>query len=125
MPGIGSSVFNLPVTNTGAIVGLSGRISLAGGGSFGGSINAANGMEVSFEDGGLMTGAFTAGYGGSNVLDSGAFILGPAVSFGGEGTNELTGSSIQLGNFLPANLLLLGGTIQLPATFVGGSITTI
>lgn len=88
-----------------------------------GTVNAESGL-IYLNSGGYLDGSFNA-TNAANVLAGGTFTYGPAASFNGPGTNEMTGGSMELTNAPLANLVLAGGTITLGPAFENGSITNL
>ncbi|HWD19403.1 MAG TPA: hypothetical protein VHB20_08985, partial [Verrucomicrobiae bacterium] len=123
--GPGTTTIDPAVINSGAITVLNGTLDFRGGGTFGGTINVANGAFASWDNGGVLSGSFLVGYGGSINLNGGAFSFGPSVTFGGAGVSSQFGGSLTLLDNPIPNLLLKGGSVILPPTFQGGSIANL
>jgi len=106
-------------TNLGVVEVLTGSMEFNAG-SFGGVFIATNGTALTLDDGGIVSGAFSAGFGAVIDLAGGTFTQTPSVSFGGAGLCEQTGGTLTLLNTSIPNLQLNGGTVYL-AGFRRGS----
>jgi hypothetical protein len=126
--GSGTTAINVLFTNTGVVSVLSDTLTFNSAGSFGGVIGAdASGTTINIQNGGLLSGSFTAAAGAVISLNGGTFTVVPStVSFGGAGICRLTGGTLlpALDALLP-NLQLLGGTFSLSPAFQGGTITNL
>ncbi|MGA2747428.1 MAG: hypothetical protein ABSG59_01520, partial [Verrucomicrobiota bacterium] len=111
-------------TNIGTVELLTGTIDF-GYGAFGGQFEAANGTAFNLENGGVLTGSFTAGVQAVVDLTGGTFTQAASLSLGGAGTYEMTGGTLTLLNNTIPNLQLEGGTILTSPGFQGGSITNL
>ena len=100
----GATVISIPMINSGQVTTLSGTLNFNGGGSVGGTFNAAGGAVIDFS-GGSFSGA-------------GAAINGP-------GLIQFNGGSLALASNVIPNLALTGGTVFLGSNFQGGAITNL
>ncbi len=123
--GLGTAAISIPFHSSGGVSVLSGILDFRGGGDFGGTLTTANGATITLSGGGALLGTFNAGYGGSIALSGGTFTLGPSVKFGGAGICQQTGGVLTLLDTPVSNLLLAGGTVNLPPTFQGGAIANL
>jgi hypothetical protein len=101
----GNTTIGIPLYNSGAITAAVGTVTFTGGGTLGGSIGAASGSTVNFNNG-------TFSYTTPPILT-------------GPGTVELTGGSLTLVNDIIPNLVLAGGTVSLGPNFQGGTIANL
>jgi Bacterial Ig domain/Protein of unknown function (DUF642)/Divergent InlB B-repeat domain len=124
-PTTGTSTIAATFINNGLIDVQSGTLTVSGGGSFGGTFQAATGTTVNFSNGGYLNGTYAPATNASFNLTGGSFSYGPALSFNGAGTSSFTGGNITLTNAPIPNLQLTGGTVALGANFENGSITNL
>lgn len=125
LQGRGVTAINVLVTNTGVVSVLNGSLDFNQPGNFGGSLTAANGTSLIFNNGGVLSGSFFTGIDATIDLSGGAFSPTASVSFGGAGTSEQTGGSITLLNNVIPNLIENGGTVNLAPGFQNGSINNL
>ncbi|HWY78290.1 MAG TPA: hypothetical protein VN281_21925 [Verrucomicrobiae bacterium] len=102
----GITSFDIPIINSGLVMGLQGTLSFGGGGILAGTFAAATNATINFS--------------GGNFTNSGP------VSMIGPGTFELSANAglILLADAIP-NLPLVGGTVHLGPAFQGGTITNL
>jgi choice-of-anchor C domain-containing protein len=122
----GMSTFSgVAFNNNGEVNVGSGTLTLAAGGSLGGSFTASNTAVINFSGGGLLKGVFTAQMGGGVNLTGGAFTNDEAV-FIGPGATSMTGGTLLLTNDISSELLLAGGIVMLGPQFQqSGAITNL
>ena len=119
-----TTTVNEDFTNAGTLEVLSGALTL-GNGAFGGQIEVANGTVLTLNNGGVLSGSFTAGAQASVNLTAGTFTQTPSISLAGPGNYDMSGGTLTLLNNLIPNLQLTGGTIDTGPAFQGGSITNL
>ena len=91
-----------------------------------GTISAANGSTMNFDNGGTLSGSFTTGYEfGDQFSPVEHLPQRPRFLSSGSGTSEQTGGTFNALNTVIPNLQLVGGTLNLPAGFEGGAITSL
>ena len=121
-----TTVIDVAFTNTGTVSVESGELDFDyANGALGGVFLAANGTALEFNNGGLLSGSFTAGFGANIGFDAGTFSEAPTVAFGGAGAVEMEGGTLTLLSDTNPNLQLNGGALNLPAGFQGGTITNL
>ena len=103
--GTGTSIISIPFYNSGAVTVLAQTLTFNGGGTLGGTFNAAAGATINF-NGGNFT-----------------YTSVPALS--GLGTIRLSGGTLTLLNDVIPNLQLAGGTVSLGPAFQGGTVTNL
>ncbi|HEV7926591.1 MAG TPA: Ig-like domain-containing protein, partial [Verrucomicrobiae bacterium] len=126
-PTTGTTTFDLVMENTGVVDIQEGAIYFSNE-----ATNSATGIyqcesnaSMTFDDGGILAGAYTAAEGGSVDFSGGTFTIVPPLLLNGAGGYEITGGTLTLTNSLITNLAMLGGVINLPSGFQGGSITNV
>jgi Bacterial Ig domain/Protein of unknown function (DUF642) len=120
----GTTSVSVPFTNTGTVNVLSGALTF-GNGNFGGAFQTANGTQLTFNNGGVLAGAFSAAYDASINFAGGTFSETSGVTFSGTGAMQMTGGNLTLLNGVPPNLALNSGTVSLSPNFEGGVITNL
>ena len=104
--GTGTTTIYIPLINSGSVTALQGTLSL--------------------NDGGTLSGAFTAGTGAAINFASGGFTNSGPVSINGPGAVQLTGGTLTLLTDIITNLPLTGGTVDVgPAFQQGGAVTNL
>lgn len=124
-PATGTTTVSATFINNGLIDVLTGTLTLSGGGSFGGTLQAAAPTTVNFSGGGYLNGNYTVASTASLNMTGGNFFYGPSLSFNGAGSSSFDGGNITLTNAPIPNLQLTGGTIALGPNFENGSITNL
>ncbi len=116
------SIFDLPLANTGNVEVLAG-VFLMETPTLGGNWLVGTNADLSFSDGGLMNGSYSAALGGTLTLSEGVFSYTTVPMFTGGGSFLLNGGTLLLEDDLLPNLRLVGGVVYLSPNFQGGSIT--
>lgn len=101
----GTTTFQIPLLNSGFVVGLEGALD--------------------FDGNGLLTGTFTAGSGAFINFTGGDFTNSGPVTINGHGTVQLLGASLFLLTDTISNFPLTSGMVNLGPAFQGGTITNL
>src|SRR5208282_3785810 len=100
-----TTTFSVALTNSGAVAVEDGVINFNGGGDLDGSFSAAAGTAIHFSGGNF------------------GFVNSPALT--GPGAIQFTGGTLTLYNNVLPGLALVGGTLDVGASFQGGAITNL
>lgn len=106
----GTTSFEIPLLNSGTVVGLQGALDFSGNGTLAGTFTAGSGAFINFTSGSIFGGNFTNS--------------GP-VTINGSGTVQLLGANLFLLTDTVTNFPLTSGTVYPGPAFQGGTITNL